>query len=101
MGYFRPRSARRSARTSNASSALTVVIDPESNLAQRAGGTGPFKLDSLNPGDQMHLIRWFDYNLRDRDVVAALREEEFADAYKDGIRSPRASANAIRRTGLT
>jgi 5-methyltetrahydropteroyltriglutamate--homocysteine methyltransferase len=30
---------------------------------------------------------WFNYNLRDRDVVAALREEEFADAYKDGIRA--------------
>jgi methionine synthase II (cobalamin-independent) len=30
---------------------------------------------------------WFDYNLRDRDVVVALREEEFAEAYKDGIRA--------------
>src|SRR6266571_7865002 len=30
---------------------------------------------------------WFDYNLRDRDVVAALREEEFAEAYRDGIRA--------------
>ncbi len=30
---------------------------------------------------------WFDYNLRDRDVIAALREEEFADAYRDGIRA--------------
>src|ERR1051326_4024242 len=30
---------------------------------------------------------WFNYNLRDRDVVAALREEEFAEAYRDGIRA--------------
>lgn len=30
---------------------------------------------------------WFEYNLRDRDVVAALREEEFAEAYRDGIRA--------------
>jgi 5-methyltetrahydropteroyltriglutamate--homocysteine methyltransferase len=30
---------------------------------------------------------WFEYNLRDRDVVVALREEEFADAYRDGIRA--------------
>jgi hypothetical protein len=30
---------------------------------------------------------WFGYNLRDRDVVAALREEEFAEAYRDGIRA--------------
>jgi 5-methyltetrahydropteroyltriglutamate--homocysteine methyltransferase len=30
---------------------------------------------------------WFTYNLRDRDVVAALREEEFAEAYRDGIRA--------------
>jgi 5-methyltetrahydropteroyltriglutamate--homocysteine methyltransferase len=30
---------------------------------------------------------WFDYNLRERDVVAALREEEFAEAYRDGIRA--------------
>jgi methionine synthase II (cobalamin-independent) len=30
---------------------------------------------------------WFDYNLRDRDVLAALQEEEFAEAYKDGIRA--------------
>jgi methionine synthase II (cobalamin-independent) len=30
---------------------------------------------------------WFEYNLRERDVVAALREEEFAEAYKDGIRA--------------
>jgi 5-methyltetrahydropteroyltriglutamate--homocysteine methyltransferase len=30
---------------------------------------------------------WFEYNLRDRDVVAALQEEEFAEAYRDGIRA--------------
>lgn len=30
---------------------------------------------------------WYTYNLRERDVVAALREEEFAEAYKDGIRA--------------
>ncbi len=30
---------------------------------------------------------WFNYNLRERDVTAALQEEEFAEAYRDGIRA--------------
>lgn len=30
---------------------------------------------------------WYTNNLRERDIVAALREEEFAEAYKDGIRA--------------
>jgi methionine synthase II (cobalamin-independent) len=30
---------------------------------------------------------WYAYNLRSRDIVEALQEEEFAEAYKDGLRA--------------
>jgi methionine synthase II (cobalamin-independent) len=30
---------------------------------------------------------WYSYNLRSRDIVEALQEEEFAEAYKDGLRA--------------
>ncbi|HEY0582972.1 MAG TPA: hypothetical protein VGE94_12370 [Chloroflexota bacterium] len=30
---------------------------------------------------------WYGYNLRSRDIVEALQEEEFAEAYKDGLRA--------------
>ena len=30
---------------------------------------------------------WYSYNLRNRDIVEALQEEEFAEAYKDGLRA--------------
>jgi len=33
------------------------IIDPSSDIAKAAGGTGPFKLEGLTPGDQMRLIR--------------------------------------------
>ena len=29
---------------------------------------------------------WYDYNLRSRDIVEALQEAEFAEAYKDALR---------------
>jgi peptide/nickel transport system substrate-binding protein len=57
-----------------------VVIDPESNLAQRAGGTGPFKLDSLNPGDQMQLVRHDSYWRGGRPYLDALTIRTMPDA---------------------
>jgi methionine synthase II (cobalamin-independent) len=30
---------------------------------------------------------WYTYNLRGRDIVEALQEEEFAEAYKDALRA--------------
>jgi methionine synthase II (cobalamin-independent) len=30
---------------------------------------------------------WYNYNLRSRDIVEALQEEEFAEAYKDALRA--------------
>ena len=30
---------------------------------------------------------WYAYNLRSRDIVDALQDEEFAEAYKDALRA--------------
>jgi len=58
-----------------------VVIDPESNLVQSAGGTGPFKLDGLRPGDEMRLIRHDAYwRGGDRPYLDALTIRAMPDA---------------------
>jgi peptide/nickel transport system substrate-binding protein len=58
----------------------TVIIDPRSNLDQSAGGTGPFKLDSLRPGDEMRLVRHTQYWRADRPYLDALTIKAMPDA---------------------
>jgi peptide/nickel transport system substrate-binding protein len=57
----------------------TVIIDPQSNLAQAAGGTGPFKLNSLKPGDEMRLVRHDAYWRGDRPYIDALTIKAIPD----------------------
>jgi 5-methyltetrahydropteroyltriglutamate--homocysteine methyltransferase len=38
---------------------------------------------------------WYDYNLRHRDIVDALQEAEFAEAYKDALRAQLADQQEV------
>jgi 5-methyltetrahydropteroyltriglutamate--homocysteine methyltransferase len=55
---------------------------PRQHMSEIAGRMFPASFVGSYPRPS-----WFEYNLRDRDVVAALQEEEFAEAYRDGIRA--------------
>jgi len=33
------------------------IIDPQSDISKAVGGTGPFKFDSLKPGDEFRMVR--------------------------------------------
>jgi peptide/nickel transport system substrate-binding protein len=57
----------------------TVIIDPQSDLARTAGGTGPFKLDGLKPGDEMRLVRHTQYWRGDRPYLDAVTIKTMPD----------------------
>jgi peptide/nickel transport system substrate-binding protein len=37
------------------------ILDPQSDLARSPGGTGPFKLESFDPGNELRLVRLSGY----------------------------------------
>jgi peptide/nickel transport system substrate-binding protein len=45
------------------------IIDPQSNVDTALGGTGPFKLDALMPGDELRMVRNEHYWRRDRPLL--------------------------------
>jgi peptide/nickel transport system substrate-binding protein len=57
-----------------------VIVDPQSNLAQSAGGTGPFRLDGLKPGDEMRLVRHAEYWRTDRPYLDTVTIKAMPDA---------------------
>ena len=46
-----------------------LIVDPQSDIATSAAGTGPFKVDSLSPGNEMHLVRNTRYWRPDRPFL--------------------------------
>jgi peptide/nickel transport system substrate-binding protein len=46
-----------------------LIIDPQSDISTNAGGTGPFKLDSFTPANEMHLVRNTRYWRSDRPFL--------------------------------
>jgi len=57
-----------------------VIVDPESDLTLAAGGTGPFKLEGLKPGDVMRLVRNESYWRDVRTNVDAVTIRAMPDA---------------------
>jgi peptide/nickel transport system substrate-binding protein len=46
-----------------------MMVDPQSDVMQAAAGTGAFRLESLEPGNEMRLVRNTTYWRRDRPYV--------------------------------
>ena len=57
----------------------TLIIDPESDVASQAAGTGPFKVDSLSPGDELRLVRNERYWRVDRPFLDGITFKTLSD----------------------
>jgi peptide/nickel transport system substrate-binding protein len=56
-----------------------LIADPQSDIALNAAGTGPFKLDSFSPGDEMHLVRNERYWRSDRPFLDGVTFKSLPD----------------------
>ena len=56
-----------------------LMIDAESDVALKAGGTGPFKFGGLQPGVEMHLVRNEHYWKPERPHLDAVTIKTFSD----------------------
>ena len=59
--------------------ANVLIADPQSDIAQSAAGTGAFKLDALDPGNSLRLVRNPNYWRRNRPFLDEVTFNTFRD----------------------
>jgi peptide/nickel transport system substrate-binding protein len=56
-----------------------LIIDPQSEIATNAAGTGPFKVDNFTPANEMQLVRNTHYWRPDRPFLDSVTVRSIAD----------------------
>jgi ABC-type transport system substrate-binding protein len=73
-----------------------LMVDPQSDIKQSAGGTGPFKLESLSPGDEMRLVRNQRYWRPDRPLLDAVTIRNMPDLASTAVAVESGAAHVVR-----
>jgi peptide/nickel transport system substrate-binding protein len=73
-----------------------LMIDPQSDIVAHAEGTGPFKLDSLNAGVEIRLVRNERYWRPDRPFLDSLTVRNIPDLASTAIALESGAAHIVR-----
>jgi peptide/nickel transport system substrate-binding protein len=73
-----------------------LMVDPQSDLASNAAGTGPFKVESLSPGDELRLIRNERYWRPDRPYLDGVTFRTLTDPSSAAIALESGAAGLVQ-----